>query len=213
LKAVIGRKFCLALAIFVPQLASGQAMPDAGAAVTFQFDRPALKLPPYTFEVHPDGRTSYKQGNVSMSLQISSTLAEKIFRQAKELSYFDLPCASKMKNIADTGDKILSYKGPDGAGSCTYNYTQYETVQKLTDVFQAMALTLDEGKKLESAHKYDRLSLYGEMTTLTDLVKDHRAVEMGLIAKTLRSLADDPDVLEKVRSKAATLLKMAESGS
>jgi hypothetical protein len=186
---------------------------DGGGAVTFQFDRPALKQPPYTFEIHPDGSGAYKQGSLNAPIQISVATAQRIFQQAKELSYFGIPCATKLKNIADTGEKVLSYKGPDGAGSCGYNYSQNETVQKLTDTFQAMALTLDEGKKLESAHKYDRLSLYAEMTTLTDLVKDHRAVEMGLIAKTLRSLADDPDVLEKVRSKAATLLKMAEPGS
>ena len=50
-------------------------------------------------------------------------------------------------------------------------------------------------------HKYDRLALYGEMTTLSEMVKDGRAMEVGLIAKELRALVDDPEVLEKVRAK------------
>ncbi len=41
--------------------------------------------------------------------------------------YFNIECASKAKNIADTGKKTLSYTGADGSGSCTYNYSDNKT--------------------------------------------------------------------------------------
>lgn len=188
----------------------GQGAGPADSLITFQFDRPALRQPGYTFEVHRDGRAAYTQAGVSVPLEVSTGLAARIFEEAVSVARFDFPCASKKKGIADTGLKTLAYKGQDGAGSCTYNYTESKTVQTLTDQFQGMALMLEEGRKLEMEHKYDRLALYGEMTTLEGMVKDGRAIEVGLIAKELWSLVGDPDVLEKVRVKAGDLLKTME---
>ena len=50
-------------------------------------------------------------------------------------------------------------------GSCVYNYSDNKNVALLTDTFLGIAFTLDEGRKLDFLHRYDRLGLDAEMTT------------------------------------------------
>jgi hypothetical protein len=193
---------------------------DAVAMVSFHFERPAAHSDVYTFEIHEDGSGSYSQVSadattrqadpVKLELEVSPKTVTRIFQQTKELSYFNLTCSSKLKGIADTGTKTLSYEGPGGSGHCTYNFSENKTVQALTDTFQAMQLTIVEGRKLESEHKYDRLGLSAEMKSLVDLAKDGRAIEMGNIEGTLKSIAADSEVLDRVRLQAATLLNTIE---
>ena len=111
-----------------------------------------------------------------------------------------------MKNIADTGTKTLTYTGADATGSCTYNYTENKDVQALTDIFQALAETMDIGRQLDHLHRYDRLGLDEAMTSLAQEVASGRALEVGTIAPSLNSIAADGQVMERVRTKAKTLL-------
>jgi hypothetical protein len=121
-----------------------------------------------------------------------------------------MECASKAKNIADTGKKTLSYKGSDGQGSCLYNYSESKGVTQLTDLFQAIAFTMDEGRKLEFMHRFDRLGLYSEIDILNREINDKRALEVGNIAPALQAIIADEDLMQKVRERAARLL--AEAG-
>ena len=80
----------------------------------------------------------------------------------------------------------------------------------LTEMFQAISLTLDMGRKLDFDHRFDRLGLDATMASLTDMVDAGRAMELGTIASTLKSIARDSDVLERVRLRAERLLKQAQ---
>lgn len=194
--------------------AHGQA-----AEVTFHYERPATTQTPYTFHLHADGTGTYEASvpelpnqpaqQVHQPLNVSPTMAATIFDQMHALHNFARPCASKAKGIADTGSKTLSYTGPDGSGSCTYNYSDSRNVIALTNTFQAMEVTMEEGRKLAFLHRYDRLGLGAEMTFFYQAARDGRALEMGNIAGELKALADDTEVLESVRSRAATLLASA----
>src|SRR5205823_7571283 len=112
--------------------------------------------------------------------------------------------ASKAKNIADTGKKTLTYTGPDGSGSCTYNYSENKTIDMLTNTFLAIAYTLDEGRRLEFLHRYDRLGLDAEMSLLLQEVGAGRALELGTIAPALAAIVDDTAVIQRVRSEEHT---------
>lgn len=187
--------------------------------VSFHFERPATTQTPYTFRLLPDGTGTYEANvpalpnqpaaEVRVPLAVSAATAQKVFAEVRGLHFFAHPCTSRAKGIADTGSKTLSYMGPDGAGTCTFNYTENRAVQDLLTTFQGMAVTLEEGRKLAFFHRYDRLSLATEMTYLYEAAQSGRALEMGNIAGELRSLADDTEVLERVRSRAATLLASA----
>jgi hypothetical protein len=210
----------------------GQANPAGDAAtsseVSFQFERAGLAVPKYTIIVHEDGTGTYQAqiapvsgGSSAMGvstavqpinqpIQISIPTTQAIFRTARSLDLFNIPCESRAKNIADTGKKTLSYKGSDGQGSCFYNYSENKNIAQLTDTFQAIAQTMDEGRKLQFLHRFDRLGLYSEMDLLSHEVEEKRVLELGNIAPALRSIMADEAVMQKVRERAAHLLALAE---
>ncbi len=204
-----------------------QQPPTPPETITFHFERPGLPVPVFTLAVHADGtgvyQASYRpevpkyspyaatiaaQPNTEVTTGITLTPAttSKLFEEVRATNNFAHGCASKARNIASSGKKTLTYN----SASCAYDYSEDKTIVALTNTFEAIALTLDEGRKLELKHRYDRLALDPETEYLVSAVRDGNAVEVALIAPTLRSLVDDPQVLERVRTRAAALL--AQSG-
>jgi hypothetical protein len=188
--------------------------------VSFSFDRKGVPVPTYRFIVNQDATGSYQGQEIPRSsgpaelppqsfrspFSLSPATTARIFSLAWQLKQFGIPCASKAKNVADTGTKILAYTGPDGSGSCTYNYTENKDVQALTEIFEGIAETMDEGRELDRLHRYDRLGLDAAMTFLVQEVSAGHALEVGTIAASLRSITADPDVMERVRTRAGALL-------
>jgi hypothetical protein len=208
--------------------ASAQTPPPATAQVSFRFDRVGLPVPKYSIIVQRDGSAVYageekpftvvRAGQSSdaraavatepfqQSTTLSRATAERIFSLAHSLKSFNTTCASKAKNIADTGAKTLEYRGPEGTASCEYNFSENKDVSQLTTIFLGIAETMDEGRQLEHLHRYDRLGLDAAITTLAQEATDGRALELGTIAPTLRSLVADADVMQRVRMRASKLL-------
>lgn len=198
------------------------------AEVSFQFERVGVPVPRFTLRIHEDGTGSYEADetgsaadggsvhyatakHIDRTLNLTPATVAKIFKAARELGRFDMVCEGKAKNIANTGKKTLSYTGTDGAGSCTYNYSENKDVEMLTDTFLSIAFTMDEGRRLEFLHRYDRLGLDAEMDALGQAVTAGRALELGTIAPVLSSIADDGAVMQRVRLQATKLLKRGES--
>jgi hypothetical protein len=197
---------------------------NAPAQISFQFDRPGLPVPHFVLLVREDGTGRYQAEQVARSssdgsvrgeaaqqidrtMTLSAHTVSKLFQDARALNDFRVVCASKLKHIANTGDKTLSYTGPDGTGSCAYNYSEDKTVAAVTDTLLAIAFTMDEGRKLEFLHRYDRLGLDAEMNFLSQEVAAGRAVELATIATTLQSIANDTAVMQRVRLAAAKMLQ------
>ncbi|MEO6816323.1 MAG: hypothetical protein ABI177_06445 [Edaphobacter sp.] len=198
------------------------------AEVSFQFEREGLPVPRFTLRVEEDGTGSYQAEeevspadkgvvqyaspkHIDRSLKLTMPTVAKIFKAARALDYFDMSCESTAKNIANTGKKTLRYAGADGAGSCIYNYSSNKEVTELTDTFLSIAFTLDEGRRLEFLHRYDRLGLDEEMTELVQAAKAGHALELETIAPVLTSIAGDAAVIERVRSQATKLLEQSQS--
>ena len=196
------------------------------AEVSFEFERSGLPVPHFILRIREDGTGEYQadqaarspsdtemQGeaaqHIDRTLRVSSTMAAKIFSAARAADYFNNRCASKAKNIADTGSKTLSYSGPDGSGVCVFNYTENKSAVMLTDAFLGIATTLDEGRKLEFLHRYDRLGLDAEMNLFSQLVTDGRALEPCTISSTLMAIAGDTEVIQRVRLEAAKFVAQA----
>jgi hypothetical protein len=210
----------------IPLAAPYQTPVPPPETITFHFERPGLPVPLFTLTLHEDGTAVYEasyrpevpkyspyaatiaaQPDIQVTTKVTLTPATtgKLFDEVRSTHDFAKGCASKAKNIASSGKKTLTY----GAASCTYDYTEDKTIAGLTSTFQAIAYTLDEGRKLEIEHRYDRLALDPEIETLVNAVRNGNAVELATISPTLRSLADDPQVLERVRTRAANLLAQA----
>jgi hypothetical protein len=194
------------------------------AEVSFQFDRTGLPVPRFTLRIREDGTGSYQADQAETPATATSTRGQaaqhidrpinltrgtvaKIFKAARAANHFNIDCASKAKNIADTGKKTLSYTGADGSGSCTYNYSENKIVDTLTNILLGIAFTLDEGRRLEFLHRYDRLGLDAEMISLTQEAEAGRALELGTIAPALAAIADDTAVIQRVRLRAQKMLE------
>ena len=210
----------------IPTSTPPQASTQPSQTITFHFERPGLPVPIFTLTVNADGSAVYQASvrpevskyspyaatiaaqpdtQVTTNVTLTPETTAKLFDEVRSTHEFANGCASKAKNIASSGKKTLTY----GAATCKYDYTEEKPIVALTNTFQAIAFTLDEGRKLETKHRYDRLALDPETEILVNAVHDGNAVELATIASTLRALAEDPQVLERVRTRAVNLLAQA----
>lgn len=207
-----------------------QAPKSAGQTqIVFAFERQGLPVPKFKLTIHDDGSAVYEGEEVlsvagaapatadpprpfRSQVQISLATAGRIFELSNKLDRFNTTCGSKVKNIADTGTKTLSYAAPDGAGTCTYNYSENKDVQALTEIFEGIAETMDQGRRLDYLRRFDRLGLDDAIAFLAQEVSSGRALEVGTIAASLRSIAEDADVMQRVRARARALLAQVVPG-
>ena len=210
---------------------AGSAQTTQLATLTYHYERPGLAVPVYTFTIHPDGSGTYvatyldtpasgRFGNgaptsappvpppTTTPIQLTQATADRLFEHIRSTNLFRGSCASKAKNIANTGDKTLDYTGPDGHGSCKFNYTESKPIMAVVEIFEGVANTLDTGRKLDFDHRFDRLGLDQQMTQLVTALQEGRATEVQTIAPTLRSIADDGQIIERVRVRAEKLLEL-----
>jgi len=194
------------------------------AQIRFTYENPKLQPPKYVVTVGEDGSghfTSEGGGptdGITMSsepqdrpIHISKALREAMFTTARKNKLFAISCDDGGKNIAFQGNKTLEYDGPEGKGSCMYNWSKNAQIDKLTDQFEAIAATLDEGGKLQRQYEHGRLSLDSEIEILEQMVHDGRATELENIAPILETLAGDEAVLQRVQRRARALLQGAKS--
>jgi hypothetical protein len=188
----------------------------AEARVTFQFERAGVMVPQFLFAVDEGGNASYvaeeaqpygAAQHVEQKMVLTRATTSRIFALARSSDRFNLACASLAKNVADLGRKTLRYTGPEGDGACVFNFSEDKNVMELSNLFQKIARTLEEGRKLDSDHRFDRLGLDEDTAMLVEDVDAGRAIELNVIARTLRSIAADSEVLERVRGRAASLLQ------
>jgi len=142
---------------------------------------------------------------VDRDIKVSAEFVRHVFESARQHKLFSMECESHMK-VAFQGWKKLSYRGPEGQGSCGFNYSKDQQLQALGESLVAVAETILEGSRLEWLLRYDRLGLDREMDYVMDGSADGRLQELGTIRGTLERLAEDESVLERVRKRARMLL-------
>jgi hypothetical protein len=192
------------------------------AQIRFTYENPKLHPPRYVVTVGEDGNGHFRSEAggpppadgesmpaeaQDLPIHVSKAVRESMFATARKSKRFALACDDGGKNIAYQGTKTLAYEGPEGQGSCTYNWSKLSQIDKLTDQFEAIAATLDEGSKLQRQYEHGRLSLDTELELLDQMVRDGRAIEVENIAPLLRTLAGDDAVLQRVQRRARALLQ------
>lgn len=211
------------LAAALPSAAPGSVASDPVFFV--DFTNPGVAPSHWTLTLHPDGAGHFRseRGNApsgatvnidvpddDRDIHLSPGFAAHIFQVARQHNWFNQKCESHLK-VAFQGWKKLSYSGPDGQGSCTFNYSQDKEIQALGDSLIGVAETLHEGARLEMLLQHDRLGLDQEMEYICNGAKDGRMVQIGAIRNILERLANDDAVLERVRKRAQSLLAHAGS--
>jgi len=224
----LGRELRLAfalVAVAAPVAAHGQTPPVADPTFQLDFSNPGLLPSQWTLTLRPDGTGHFRspagkpQGDateeiapsvVDRDIQVSAAYAQRVFTAAERHRWFNEACESHLK-VAFQGWKTLTYSGPQGKGSCTFNYSKDKEIQDLGDSLEAVAETILEGARLELLLQHDRLGLDAEMEFLVEAVSDGRAQQVGVIREILGRLAQDDTVLERVRKRARTLLALGST--
>ena len=197
----------------LPSAAQAQA-----ASVTFSFDFPGSQPDHYVISVNSDGHATYQSTgrfddhadpaeSFKLDLTLSSATTDRIFDLAKRANYFQGDFDSKKKHLALTGVKILSYKDGERSTSATYNYSQNQSVQNLTAVFQNLSTTLEFGRRLEFYRRYQKLALDDELKRMEQMAKQNSLEELSALAPILRLIAEDTTMINPVRARAERLLQ------
>jgi hypothetical protein len=213
-----------ALLVFAAAVLALPAGADGGRVFRVDFSNPAVTPAVWTLTLYPDGSGHFhsergsapapepqvlEAPNVDRDIRLSGQFAERVFQGAHEHSVLDGNCESHMK-VAFQGWKKLTYSGPDGKWSCEFNYSRDRQVQELGDSLMAVAGTIVEGARLEALHQHDRLGLDRELEFVADAVSDGRLVQICSIQDILERLVSDPEVMDRVRKRAQTLLAKKE---
>lgn len=205
-----------------PVAASAQAPAINDPIFQVDFSNPAQSPAQWTLTLHPDGtghfRSKSEKSNaadqgiatptVDRDIRLTTDYTKHVFAVARSRKWFDEPCESHVK-VAFQGWKTLSYTGPDGHGSCTFNFSKDHEIEQLGDSLVAVAETILEGARLEVLLDHDRLGLDAEMEFLTEAASDGRAQQIGAIRGILKRLAEDDSVLDRVRKRARMLLEQS----
>ena len=208
------------------------AVPEAGAVaepvasggplVQIDFSNPGLDPARWTLRMTPDGSGWFdakagvaakdskqvSMGDLHRPVRVSGDFAGKAFAVARSHRMFAFSCESHMK-VAFQGTKRLSYAGPEGTGSCEYNYSKDKEIEALGDSLVSVSATILYGARLEVLLQHDRLGLDQEMDNLVAAVHAGNALELGTIRETLLKIEGDDQVLERARKKARLLLTQA----
>jgi hypothetical protein len=214
----------LGLALAAPaQMAQSQAVSAPSAVVVVNFTNPALSPSNWTLTLHRDGSAYFRSAHgdvppgglqqmdapdVDRTVQLSAPFVARVFQTAQRHHWFNENCESHLK-VAFQGWKKLSYTGPEGQGTCTFNYSQDKEIQALGDSLVGVAETLREGARLELLLQHDRLGLDKEMEYIADAAKEGRMNQICAIRQILERLAADDEVMDRVRKRARNLLAQA----
>lgn len=202
--------------------ASAQATSPAArqASIRFAVENPALQPSMYSLEIHEDGTGIYREMLSSASgpavpverpLHIHQPLLSHLFQEVQPGQFFTEGCQPSSGRVAFTGKKTLSYAGPAGEGSCTFNYSREKAMNEVANQLSAVAFTMQEGLRLSREQRYDRLGLYDELNSLCDAAQDRRALELENIAPELQAIATDGAVMNLARARARALLSAPEA--
>jgi hypothetical protein len=201
-----------------------RAQAEAGPTLVVDYSNPGLLPAHWVLTLRPDGSGHFRseRGNapidasagfqaadVDRDVKMSAEFAGHVFETVHQHKNLNLDCDSHMK-VAFQGWKKLTYNGPDGTGSCTFNYAKDKDMESLGESLVAVAEAIVEGARLEILLQHDRLGLDKEMEYLVEAAGDGRAQQICTIRGILERLADDPEVMERVRKRARVLLARSQ---
>lgn len=201
-------KLLIIAAVFASVSLHAQSKP----VLRVTFEREGVPVPYWRFVLDSNGVGTFEQhpvndGRVTRPIRLSQSTwgrMQSLLADSHNLT----PCETKTKGLARIGNKTVDWTTPEGiATRCTFNYTDNKSLTALADLWNALASTLDEARRIGHLHKHDRLGLDKELAEYEHAVEQGFAADPTLIAPELQSLVDDNALMDRVRRRAQHLLE------
>jgi hypothetical protein len=203
-----------------PQIAAAIPSVSSPARIVYTFEHPQLQPACYTITIDENGFGHFvsEAGPVpaggtddvypapmDREIHLDDALRAALFQYARDHQLFQQSC-KRGGHLAFTGNKTIAYAGPEGRGSCEFIWASDPVLQRLSDQLNAVAFTLEIGRRLDVEVHHDPLGLDSELESLEDAVRDQRASDLPNIAPQLEAIASDEDVMDRARRRAQDLL-------
>ena len=144
------------------------------------------------------------------NFRITPTLKTRIFELAKLANYFDGDFDFRKHNVAFTGKKTLVYSDGTHSTQATYNWSENQAINELTEIFNRISQTFEFGQRLAFEFRFQKLELDNELASMEDIARRGGLAELHVIVPLLQQLSTDKSVMHVARERAARLLKRAE---
>ena len=187
--------------------------------ISFEFVLEGGSPPHYGLAVEAGGRAAYRSDDGAaaaanadaappylVKFLITSATADRIFELAKALNNFDGNFDYRGGRIANMGAKTLAYKNGPIAHTTTYNYSQNQSLQQLTSLFQGIANALEYRRRLERLYRYDKLGLEAELKAMEEDLKHNYIAELQVDESILKQITGDRSVMNITRRRAENIL-------
>jgi len=212
--------FVLLLLFVVTSLCFAAVGADS-ANIIFSLDFPSSDPEHYSFTVDSDGHVKYEsvarisadsedRETYHTEFQFSAGTRARIFDLAAQSHYFGGKIDSGNRKIAFTGTKKLTYHDAGRNNTAEFNYSTVAPVQQLTVLFQAVAATLEFGRRLAYYHRYQKLALDEELKRMEAQAQDNQLAEIQAVEPILREILEDTSVINLDRSHAQRLIDMGK---
>lgn len=207
-----------------PAQAQLSAIAPSPARIVYTFDQPELQPPHYTITIDENGLGYFVSqagrppaddaddvypAAMNREIRVDPALLADLFSYARAHQYFNEDCGRRAR-LAFTGKKTIAYSGPDGRGSCAFVWAADAGLQQLADRLNAVAFTLEIGRRLDVEMRHYPLGLDAELESLQNALDEKQAYDLPNIAPELRYIASDQNVMDRVRKRAMALLSRCE---
>jgi hypothetical protein len=207
-------------------LAAGPLAAQAPARIVYTFDHPQLQPARYTITIDETGAGHFVSqpgpadpastdevvpAPMDRDIRLDDSLRVALFGYARDHRFFGTRCDKGNTGLAFTGNKTLTYTGPDGHGTCAFIWASDALLQRLSDQLNAVAFTIEIGRRLDVEVQHDRLGLDSELASLQEAINDQRASDLPNIAGELQTIAGDQQVMNRARKRALALLSRCDA--
>ena len=212
--------FCLFSAAWAQQVTS-DAAPNQSAAgiiptITFTRNWDAAQPSFLKIEIDSSGRARYESQDpkaeepYTEDFTMSRPTREKILDLAEKTNYFNGSFDFKQHKVAFTGTKTLIYHGAAHSGQTTYNWSQNQSIEHLTNMFIAISNTIEAGRKLDYLIHYDKLGLDQQLEAMENQADSGQMIELQVVAPALQEIASNPAYMHIAQQRARHLLQLAK---
>jgi len=213
-------RFAIWLLLVVASLRLAAVGADT-SSIIFSLDFPSSDPEHYSFTIDSDGHTRYEsvarisadsedRETYHAEFQFSPGARARIFDLAAQSHYFSGKIDSGNRKIAFTGTKKLTYHDAGRNNTAQFNYSTVPPVQQLTTLFQAVAATMEFGRRLTYSLRYQKLALDEELKRMEAQAQDNQLAEIQAVEPILREIVDDTSVINLDRAHAQRLIDLGK---